>query len=419
MTYFSELMGQVMASLLRNKLRSLLTMAGIAWGVASIVLIVAMGDGFREGQRENMRELGENIVLVFPGRTEKQAGGQRAGRRIRLDYDDVRDIRNECWLVRYVVAETQNMAPAASPFNNGSFQVAGVEPLYSRIRTIPIAQGRFLHEGDNAEGRRVCILGDDVRKQLFADRGGVLDSELRINGLPFRIVGLMPAKTQNSSYNGLDSEKIYIPYSTMVRDMPPKDPNFRPGMVWDIIYVPSKLSEWKAARAQVLRVLGRNHHFEPDDAGAVHLWDTVEDAELMDGIFVSIGLFLGTVAVVTLTLGGVGVMNIMLVTVTERTREIGLRKAVGATRHRILADFLTEGILLAIVSGLVGWLGAYALASAVNSLPKQEMFAGLPVDGRTTALAFGALGITAVASAVWPAWKAASLTPVEALRYER
>jgi putative ABC transport system permease protein len=229
----------------------------------------------------------------------------------------------------------------------------------------------------------------------------------------------MPPKTQNSSYNGLDDDKIFVPYSTMVRDMPPDDPNFQPGIVTDLIYVPASLDGWKAARDQVLRVLGRNHRFEVDDGSAVFIWDTVENARLVDKIFTSMTLFLGAIAVVTLTLGGVGVMNIMLVSVTERTREIGLRKAVGATRLRILVDYLLEGVLLAGVSGLFGWAGAYGIAALVNMLPRQEMFAGLPVSGTTTAVAFGALGVIAVASALWPAWRAASLTPVQALSYER
>jgi putative ABC transport system permease protein len=146
MAYLHELIGQVVGSLLRNKLRSLLTMAGIAWGVASIVLIVAMGDGFKAGQHNNMKQLGENLVIVFNGRTEMQAGGQRAGRRIRLTYDDLRDIRTECWSVRYAIAELQNSVKAVSPFNSGSFTVLGEEPLYPSVRTTPIVEGRFLNE---------------------------------------------------------------------------------------------------------------------------------------------------------------------------------------------------------------------------------------------------------------------------------
>jgi putative ABC transport system permease protein len=420
MGYLQELLSQVASSLLRNKLRSFLTMAGIAWGVASIVLIVAMGDGFKQGQRNNTKQLGENIVLLFPGRTEKQVGGQRAGRRIRFTYDDIDDIRTECFRVSRVIGELQNGAKVASAYNSGSFTVNGVEPLYSKIRTIPIAQGRFLIEPDETDALRVAVLGDNVRKQLFGDRSTAPGSQIFLNGLPFGIVGLMPAKNQNSSYNGLDGDKIYVPYATMVRDMPPKDDDFHPGIVNDIIYVPSSLTEWKAARQQVLRVLGRNHQFDTDDKGAVYVWDTVESAELVDQIFVSMTAFLGAIAVITLTLGGVGVLNIMLVSVTERTREIGLRKAVGATRRRIMMDFLAEGVILAGLSGLMGFLGAYGLASLVNSLPLQaDMFAGLPVKGATTAWSFGALAVVAISSALFPAWRAASLTPVEALRYER
>jgi putative ABC transport system permease protein len=418
-TYLHELFGQVVSSLLRNKLRSFLTMAGIAWGVASMVLIVAMGDGFKDGQHNNTKQLGENIVLIFSGRTEKQAGGQRAGRRIRLDYNDIRDIRTECWRVRHVVGELQVQARAVSPFNSGTFSAMGVEPLYAQIRTIPVDRGRFLADQDNDREARVAVLGDNVRKQLFGERAEALGGQVMLNGLPFRVVGLMPAKSQNSDYNGLDSDKIYIPYSTMVRDMPLKDANFHPGIVSDIIYVPASLEAFKAARDQVKRVLARNHQFDIDDKGAVYIWDTVEQAELVDGIFTSMTVFLGIIALVTLTLGGVGVMNIMLVSVTERTREIGLRKALGATRRRILGDFLLEGVVLAVLSGVGGWMGAYGIAAAVNTLPKRDMFGGLPVNGATTALAFTALGIIAVASALWPAWRAASLTPVEALRYER
>src|SRR5579862_9383976 len=419
MDYLRELLAQVASSLLRNKLRSFLTMSGIAWGVASIVLIVAMGDGFKQGQRNNTRQLGESIVLLFPGRTEKQVGGQRAGRRIRFTYDDINDIRTECYQVSRVIGELQNGAKVASPFNSGSFTVNGVEPLYSKIRTIPIDRGRFLVDGDETDAERVAVLGDNVRKQLFGQRNIAPGSQIFLNGLPFRIVGLMPSKNQNSSYNGLDGDKIYVPYATMVRDLPPKDENFHPGIVNDIIYVPSSLTTWKEARHQVLRVLGRNHQFDPDDKGAVYIWDTVENAELVDQIFVSMTAFLGAIAVITLTLGGVGVLNIMLVSVTERTREIGLRKAVGATRRRIMADFLAEGVMLAGLSGVMGFLGAYGLASLVNMLPQSDMFAGLPVKGATTAWSFTALAIVAVSSALFPAWRASSLTPVEALRYER
>ncbi|MDQ6706411.1 MAG: ABC transporter permease [Acidobacteriota bacterium] len=414
-----ELLGQVLSSLFRNKLRSFLTMGGIAWGVASIVLIVAMGDGFKEGQRNNMKGLGENIVILFGGRTEKQAGGQRAGRRIRLNYKDVQDIRQECYRVRYAIGEMESTQRASSPYNAGSFDVNGVEPVYPRIRTIPLAEGRFFSEADAAESRRVCVLGRKVKKQLFGDRGGVLGSKIAINGLPFEVIAVMADKNQNSSYSGLDESKIYVPYTVSVRDFPWKLEFYMTGMLDDIIYVPKSLDDFVEARKQVLRILGRNHRFDPADTGAVNIWDTVENAKQTNGIFESMTVFLSLIALVTLTLGGVGVMNIMLVTVTERTREVGLRKALGATRARILIDFLVEGCILAGVSGFAGWAVAFGLSAMLKFVPMPEMFPGLPVSGTTTAWAFSALGIIAILSALVPAWRAATLTPVEALRYER
>jgi putative ABC transport system permease protein len=414
-----EVLRQVWSNLARNKLRSFLTMAGIAWGVASIVLIVAMGDGFKQGQRKNTAALGENIVIVFGGRTELQAGGQRAGRRIRPTYADLRDIRAECFEVRKATPELQNQVNATSPYNSGSFSALGVEAAYSQLRTIPIDQGRFFDDADDTESRRVCILGNNVRKQLFGERPGVIGAQVMLNGVPYSVIGLSPDKQQNSSYNGRDIDKIFIPYSAMLRDMPPKDTFYLPGILNDIVYQPASLDRWETAQQQVRRVMGRNHGFDPADKGAVRMWDTVESAGLVAAIFDSMTAFLGTIAFVTLTLGGVGVMNIMLVSVTERTREIGLRKALGARRRTILMDFLIEGLILAMASGTIGWLFSWGLASIVNSFPMPEMFAGLPVSGSTTAWAFGALAVVAIGSAFWPAWRAAALTPVEALRYER
>ena len=414
-----EVLTQVASNLARNKLRSFLTMAGIAWGVASIVLIVAMGDGFKEGQHKNTKQLGQNIVIVFGGRTEKQAGGQRAGRRVRVTEADVRDIRTECYLVQKAVVELENQVSAVSVHNSGSFSALGVEPMYSELRTIPIGTGRFLSNGDENETRRVCILGENVRKQLFGARLSIVGSDIRLNGIPFTVIGISPDKHQNSSYNGSDADKIFVPYSTMVRDLPPKDPTYVQGILSNMIYTPVSIKDWKPAQDQVRRVIGRNHAFDPTDQGAIRMWDTIESAQLVDGIFESMTAFLGIIALVTLTLGGVGVMNIMLVSVTERTREIGLRKALGARRRTILMDFLLEGMILAMFSGLVGWLFSWGLASFVNSFPMPDMFGGLPVSGSTTAIAFAALSLIAVASAFWPAWRAASLTPVEALRYER
>lgn len=419
MPYLQELFRQVLSSLLRNKLRTALTMAGIAWGIASIVIIVAMGDGFKEGQRNSMKSLGENIVILFGGRTEMQAGGQRAGRRIRLTYDDVIAIRQEGYLVDYVVGEMESTNRGTSPYNSGAFDTDGVEPEFNKLRTIPLATGRFFSEEDNAMGRRVAILGTKVKAQLFGKRTNVLGQQIAINSLPFQIIGLLADKNQNSSYGSPDENKIFIPYQTAVRDIPPKSPSYSQGDLDDIIYKPRSLEAFEAAKKQVIRILARRHRFNPGDDGALHIWDTVENAKQVDGIFQSMTVFLSIVALVTLSLGGVGVMNIMLVTVNERTREVGLRKALGATRKRILVDFFMEGCILAAVSGAIGWAAAFGLSSLLKLLPMPDAFPGLPVSMDTTLLSFCALALIAILSSLVPAWRAASLTPVEALRYER
>jgi putative ABC transport system permease protein len=418
MTYFNELLRQVMGSLLRNKLRSFLTMAGIAWGIASIVLIVAMGDGFKEGQRNNTKELGQNIVILFGGRTQMQAGGERAGRRIRLNYSDVENMRRESYLVTRVAAELEGAVKATSPFNSGTFDTSGVEAFYPELRTIPIDQGRFFNEQEEKNGQRVCVIGLDVKKQLFGTRPDTAGAAIAINSLPYRIVGIMADKNQNSSYSGMDEKKIWLPYTTMTRDVPPSK-YYKPGDLDEILYQPRSLAQFEQARKQVVKVIARAHDFNPTDDSAIHIWDTVEGQKQVDGIFDSMTVFLGFIGLVTLTLGGIGVMNIMLVTVSERTREIGLRKALGATRSRILVDFLVEGCVLAFSSGLIGWGAAFGISSTLTLVKMPDMFPGLPVSQTTSAIAFAALAIIAVASALIPAWRAASLTPVEALRDER
>ncbi len=419
MTYLAELFGQVFGSLLRNKLRSFLTMAGIAWGIASVVIIVAMGDGFKEGQKRSMKSLGENIVILFGGRTGKQAGGQRAGRRIRLEYSDVEAIRSECWMVDYVVGEIESTDRATSPFNSGSFDTDGVEPDFGKLRTVPVAEGRWMSDDDEQQARRVAIIGPKVKKQLFAGRTNVIGQQIAINSLPFQIIGIMADKNQDSSYSGLDESKVFIPYNTAVRDIPPKESYYFTGILDDIIYKPHSLDQFEAARKQVIAVLARRHQFDPADESALGVWDTVENAKQIDALFQSMTVFLAAIALVTLSLGGVGVMNIMLVTVSERTREVGLRKALGATRLRIMMDFLVEGAVLAFLSGAIGWMGAFGLSGALGQVKMPDAFPGLPVSMATTMATFGALTVIAIASALFPAWRAASLTPVEALRYER
>lgn len=415
----NELVSQVWASLLRNKLRSFLTMFGITWGVTALALMTAMGDGFRQGQRDNWKQIGDNIVLVFGGRTERHGDGQTAGRRVRLYEDDIGAIRAQCRSVARVAGEVKRWeAPVASEFNSGRFVAVGATPEFLEIRNFPVAQGRSLNQADEREGRRVCILGHTVRKQLF-EKHPALGQQVRVQGRPYQVVGLMSEKKQNSSYDGWDNDKIIIPASSLRRDCPPDAVVANEGALNAIAYQPVSAAGWKTAQKEVARVLGRIHNFDPDDDGALHVVDYVRLAEIFDKVFYTTELFMAFVAVVTLSLGGVGVMNTMLMTVSERTNEIGLKMALGATRRRILLDFFLEGIFLAVLSGLAGMVIVAVLAALVNLIPKQPFVGGLPIEPRSVIIAMTCLCTVAVASALPPAWRASRLTPVEALHYER
>ena len=250
-----------------------------------------------------------------------------------------------------------------------------LKPIIPIFVPFPSAKAVFLTARRRAAGERVCVIGLDVKKQLFGTRYGTAGTQILLNSIPYRVIGVMADKTQDSSYSGLDEKKVFLPYHSMARDMPPKE-NYQAGDLSEILYQPRPDTEYLAVQHQVRAILGRDHDFDPADEDAVGMWDTIENQEQVNGIFDSMTVFLGFIAMVTLSLGGIGVMNIMLVTVSERTREIGLRKALGATRYRILGDFLVEGTVLAFVSGFVGWSVAFGLSSLLKLVKMPDMFPG-------------------------------------------
>lgn len=417
MTWFTELLAQAFHNVWAHKLRSALTMFGIAWGIASIIFMMAIGDGFKIGYRQSMYALGTDIAIIWGGRTTRQVGDQRAGQPVRLTIGDVDAIRQESFLVGAVTPELDRSLKIVSPHNSGLFSTHGVNPIYQSIRSLALAKGRLLSDQDYGEARAVCVIGDEVRKQLFGDRE-VIGRQVRIKEIPFAVVGTLKPKDQNNSYNGFDGNKVFLPYSTMVRYFPDPRPFVGEGALDNILIMPRSADEHEAAVRQIRHVLARRHGFDKEDEGALWVWDTVESARMVSKIYDSMQAFLAAVAVITLGLGGLGVMNIMLVAVAERTKEIGLKKALGAKRSRILTEFFAEALIITLSSGLAGVAFAWAVSKLVGRLPLPTMFAGLPITQTTTCLAFGTLVLVGILAALYPARRAALLAPVEALRHE-
>ena len=353
MSLLMEILSQTFRDIWAHKLRSTLTMFGISWGIASIVFMMGIGDGFKAGYRNMLYALGTDVVIVWGGRTAKQAGEQRAGRDIRLQAQDVEAIGQECTLVRHVTPELARSLDIRSAHNAGIFSTHGVAPIYQQIRSMVLQEGRHLTESDLIEKRQVCVIGEAVKKQLFAERPA-LGAPIRILDIPFTVIGVLSKKDQNNSYNGMDDNKVIIPFATMVKHFPDPRPIIGYNRIDNIIFMPVSADDHEAAVRQVRSTLGRRHGFDPSDEGALWIWDTVESARMVSKIYDSMQIFLTFVAFITLALGGIGVMNIMLVSVSERTREIGVKKAVGAKSRRILAEFFLEALALTVVSGAAG-----------------------------------------------------------------
>src|SRR4051812_43189382 len=328
---------QSIENLRANKLRTFLTMFGMVWGMISIVVLSAMGEGFRRGNDAVLLELGKNIGIVWGGRTSLQAGGERAGRRIFLTVDDARALAAESSMIAVVSPELQkNIVQVKSAFNAAALTVHGIEPQYQDIRTLDIERGRGFRFSDNDGALRVAIVGADATSQLFGTRDSI-GQTVNLNGLPFTVIGKIRKKDQDSNYSGPDNDKVFIPYSTMARDFPRPDVNA--GIVSDIIVAPhpwvvdllpaaldnrtGRIEDinWPLEQ-EVRRILARRHGFDPSDKPAMDMWDTSIESLMFGRMIKTMRSFFGVVGMVTLALGGLGVMNIMLVAVRERTREI-------------------------------------------------------------------------------------------------
>jgi putative ABC transport system permease protein len=428
-----EVLHQVVSNLRANKLRSFLTMFGILWGVISVVILSATGEGFRRGNDKVLQELGKNIAIVWGARTGMQAGGERAGRPIRLTMDDVHALQTESNMIAVVSAEIQKGGVSVkSAYNAAAILVDGIQPQYQDIRTIEVDRGRTFTAADETEARRVAIIGWDTDTQLFARRNGIGET-IALNGVPYTVIGRIRKKDQDSDYNGRDNDKVFVPFAAMARDFPRSDaPD---GVLSEIIVAPKadvvaqlpailnsrtgRLEDidWPLAR-EIRRVVAQHHGFDPADRDAIRVWDTSLESIMFDRMIQAMKDFFTVVGLVTLSLGGLGVMNIMLVAVRERTREIGIRKALGATTGQIQRQFFLEGFVLTLLSGVIGFVVALGLCALVNLAPMPTRFEGMILTWQAGFGAVAALVVVGVVTSTYPARRAALLPPVEALRFE-
>ncbi len=416
----SEILRQALATFRAHKMRTFLTMFGIVWGIASVIILVGLGRGFSVDQKKHMQTLGKDLVIMWGGRTSSQVGGRAAGREIQLHVDDAELIRDECYLVKNVSPELRRTIPEVSQYNLANRGVVGMWPSYQSFRSLEVSEGRLVSDDDEKEGRRVLVLGSKAYRQLFPGQPAI-GAGVLVQSVPYTVIGVLKEKKQNSNYSGPDNDYLFAPYSAVSRDFPPPTKpgaGITRGFLDDVVFEVGDPEQHEAAVLQVRHALGRVHHFDALDKDALFIWDTMDGAKMLDKIFGVVTIFFGCVAIVTLCLGGIGVMNIMLVSVTERTREIGTRKAIGATKRDIVRQFFAESAMLTIVSGILGLAVGVGTCAAVEMLPLPDFVPHPIVSWISIVASILTLSLITVTAGMYPAQRAADMTPVESLRYE-
>lgn len=405
---------QAYNALRHNRRRSLLTMLGMAWGIATVVLLLAYGSGFERGLWAAFRSFGTNLVFIFPGRTELQVGGTKAGTQVRLTVNDLDYIHAEVPLLKHVSPEVAKQCLVAFGTRSATYGVSGVYAAYGRMRRMEITEGSFFSQADDFTHTRVAVIGSDAKKKLFSGLNAI-GQEIRVSGISYQVVGVLKHQVQNGDDN--INEHVYVPFSAM-------------SDLANTYYLTALVMEYEGDHAKVVKAvrdsMAFHHNFDPKDKRGVFVFDVFADLMDLQVISTGIKILLGFIGLLTLGIGGVGLMNIMLVSVTQRTREIGVEKALGAHRWHILFQFLTEALVITALGGLLGVILAYFVSWSVGSLTLWSAFEEnasegdihLYIDTATLIWSTAILSFVGIISGMLPAIKAARLDPIEALRYE-
>jgi putative ABC transport system permease protein len=412
-----HLISEALNALNHYRLRSVLTMVSVTWGIASLVLLLSYGRGFERALVDAFDQIGRNLIVIFPGQTSEQAGGERAGRRVLLELRDVETLVEGVPTIEAISPEIRSFLPVNFAYRTRNYSVAGVDAPFGRIRHAEVDEGRFLTPDDVLHRRRVAVIGADLKKELFSGMPA-LGADIKISGVRFTVIGVLRKKTQITNYTAPDDMSAFVPHTVLAMMMNARYLN-------NIVILPASGHPRARVIAELRAALARAHHFGSQDERAVTILDWNEFRSLVSNLSLGLNVLLAVIGTLTLSIGAVGVMNIMLVAVTERTKEIGVLKALGARRWQILGQVLLEGLVLTGLGGVLGILLAAGLTRLIGTLPllgplfedtsgQSDVHLGLSLG--SLGVATMVLIVVGLVAGLVPALRAARLDPVAAMR---